>query len=276
MKRHLWFTLGCALLLAACGFTNTRPCKVDSDCLDREYCSTDRCRPAGIFGTKRKLPSGPQTNPAGCQSDISCPLGSSCINNLCTEQKLPPQKPADNTCKSEQDCPANQLCQGTRCVDRSSLKELQPYQPFAVKMVSSNREKAFISFASFSGALACGLTNDLTIKPGIAGAQILISGVRVNAQASSRDILSLDSNCPDTPLKWNPEKRSFCAWYRKWDANGKAIGFEMAVNGAAKLYEKPGQVWFQLYFGKGRTFSRGFVEEGSQDNPFCTEKTFEK
>jgi hypothetical protein len=106
------------------------------------------------------------------------------------------------------------------------------YQPFtsATWSLATAGGRAQLSVSDGTGATACGLATDQHHSPGAAGVQLILHLPDMVTDPCPSGNYTMKKNCAAS-LGTEAYVPAGCAFYRKWDAQGKLVGIAASLDG---------------------------------------------
>lgn len=264
-----WFSVACS------GAPANKPCTSKGDCLSTELCILKVCQDTSKSGIECVMNTdcgegkectngkcsgttggGGGITPFNCTSDEECTSNAKCVNGSC--QATGGAGDVGSPCAINGDCKRDLACQEGKCAAKEAPKNYEAYEKFTPLTASYlSRGAAFsemrISLIDKKGTIACGLANGPFNVPGTASHQIYINVQYQDRKVCPTATLSISgSGCGEEPKGLGDGN---CAWYRKWDAQGKLVGLAKATAGAVEV--KP--------FGSACSFTVELVFPGGNE-----------
>jgi hypothetical protein len=112
--------------------------------------------------------------------------------------------------------------------------QIIPYQPFTARTRSVLKQNAYqLSTTDLIGPIACGLSTDQSAGLGTSGSQVILAFSDFDFQTCPVGTYAIRSGCEipsaDSFMTFVPDA---CAYFRKYDQQGKLLGTAVATAGA--------------------------------------------
>jgi hypothetical protein len=137
-----------------------------------------------------------------------------------------------------------------------------PYQPFTTHTRSLNKQDGYqISTTDLIGPIACGLATDQSAGLGTSGSQVILAFTDLDFQNCPVGTYAIRSGCEiPTMGGFTMFVPDACAYFRKYDQQGKLLGTAVATAGAIGVSgtESNCQIQVNLSFA-GQTHSDTFT-----------------
>jgi hypothetical protein len=184
-----------------------------------------------------------------------------------------------NACTLAEDCLPGYQCVNATCIGGGSNNTTSPDAPSgayygtvepltaqSAGVTGSGNYETLVAVTTAPGTLGCAVVGDLQASPGEAA----VVYAKVSGQTS-------DTRCPNGVFaivndpsacrqSWPDELRAGCAIYKRWDASGKQVAYQLATGGYVSLqqtylndqaYRCSAEV--SIRFAGGATVSKSFT-----------------
>lgn len=123
-----------------------------------------------------------------------------------------------------------------------------PYQGFTARTRSINKQQKYqISTTDLIGPIACGLSTDQSAGLGTSGSQIILAFSDANFQSCPVGTYAIRNGCEiPSAGSFNMFVPDACAYFRKYDQQGKLLGTAVATAGAIGVTGTESSCTFQV------------------------------
>ncbi|TNE46176.1 MAG: hypothetical protein EP343_24795 [Deltaproteobacteria bacterium] len=271
-------------LAIGCSSPTTRACQPAGDCLSGEQCLQSICVGGSIqcirntdcgegkTCTDGSCQSGNGTSTTTqCTKNADCPSGQSCQSSgFCKDIPGGSGGGVVTTCGDDSMCPSTQYCNRGQCEDK-----LPGFEAFTAQTVSIKSDASYTlsgSLIDTKGLTACGLAQSGSATPGGEARQIYFTlGLNTTAACASGTYTLVNMECGSNPENAARQGKA-CAWFRKWDAQGKQVGLEKATGGAIALRDVGASCNVTVEFSfSGKSYKLNFEVRWENPGEACKE-----